>query len=207
MNKGWMLVVNNLHYNFIMTGSLSEKHTLFAEECFTNLFDCFETLLNISGIRNARVSVYQAGAKKAKHGKIRWDKQELLRIVTDDELIPLMLAIEAPSIKSSYNKGTTPEVYILLSNDPMCQSSNHCGMLVSIRQDVYESIDQAIVEDVMMKLSQWLKANKLLHSSRNFYAGSKARAIMDILPFMLEQDTPDMKYVFQTWTPFPLPHT
>ncbi|MDY7991649.1 hypothetical protein UY286_11610 [Paenibacillus polymyxa] len=132
--------------------------------------------------------------------------QELLRIVTDDELIPLMLAIEAPSIKSSYNKGTTPEVYILLSNDPMCPS-NHCGMLVSIRQDVYENIDQAIVEDVMMKLSQWLKAHKLLHSPRNFYAGSKARAIMDIVPFMLEQDTPDMKYVFQSWTPFPLPHT
>ncbi|MGP0577497.1 hypothetical protein ACTP13_10855 [Paenibacillus peoriae] len=91
-------------------------------------------------------------------------------------MIPLMLAIEAPSIKSSYNKGTTPEVYILLSNDPMCPS-NHCGMLVSIRQDVYENIDQAIVEDVMMKLSQWLKAHKLLHSPRNFYAGSKARAI------------------------------
>ncbi|WP_231109518.1 hypothetical protein [Paenibacillus polymyxa] len=98
-------------------------------------------------------------------------------------------------------------MYILLSNDPMCQSSNHCGMLVSIRQDAYENIDQAIVEDVMMKLSQWLKAHKLLHSPRNFYAGSKARAIMDIVPFMLEQDTPDMKYVFQSWTPFPLPHT
>ncbi|WP_274485737.1 hypothetical protein [Paenibacillus polymyxa] len=201
-----MHVVNNLHYNFIMTGSLSEKHTLFAEGCFTNLFDCFETLLNISRIRNTRVSVYQAGAKKAKHGKIRWDKQVLLRIVTDDELTPLMLVIEAPSIKSSYNKGTTPEVYILLSNAPMGQSPDNCGMLVSIRQDVYENIDQAIVEDVMMKLSQLIKANKLLHSSRNFYAGSKARAIMDILPFMLEKDTPDMKYVFQSWTPFPLPH-
>ncbi|WP_307351320.1 hypothetical protein [Paenibacillus polymyxa] len=58
-----------------------------------------------------------------------------------------------------------------------------------------------------MKLSQRLKADKLLHSSRNFYAGSKARAIMDILPSMLEKDTPDMKYVFQSWTPFPLPHT
>ncbi|AJE52036.1 hypothetical protein G9G63_02850 [Paenibacillus sp. EKM202P] len=205
MNKGWMLVVNNLHYNFIMTGSLSEKHTLFAEECFTNLFDCFETFLNISGIRNTRVSVYQS--KKAKHGKIRWDKQELLRIVTDNELTPLMLVIEAPSIKSSYNKGTTPEVYILLSNDPMGQSPNNCGMLVSIRQDIYERIDQTIVEDVMMQLSQWIKATKLLHSSRNFYAGSKARAIMDILPFMLEKDTPDMKYVFQSWTPYPLPHT
>ncbi len=198
-------MVNNLHYNFIMTGSLSEKHTLFAEECFTNLFDCFETLLNISGIRNTCVSVYQS--KKAKLGKIRWDKQELLRIVTDDELTPLMLVIEAPSIKSSYNKGTTPEVYILLSNDPMGQSPNNCGMLVSIRQDVYEHIDRTSVEDVMMELSQLIKANKLLHSSRNFYAGSKARAIMDILPFMLEQDTPDMKYVFQSWTPFPLPHT
>ncbi|MCV9949916.1 hypothetical protein [Paenibacillus sp. BT-177] len=205
MNKGWMLVVNNLHYNFIMIGSLSEKHTLFAEECFTNLFDCFETLLNISGIRNTRVSVYQS--KKAKHGKIRWDKQELLRIVTDNELTPLMLVIEAPSIKSSYNKGTTPEVYILLSNDPMGQSPNNCGMLVSIRQDIYERIDQTIVEDVMIQLSQWIKATKLLHSSRNFYAGSKARAIMDILPFMLEKDTPDMKYVFQSWTPYPLPHT
>ncbi|MBO3285201.1 hypothetical protein A7311_10415 [Paenibacillus polymyxa] len=205
MNKGWMLVVNNLHYNFIMTGSLSEKHTLFAEECFANLFDCFETFLNISGIRNTRVSIYQS--TKAKHGKIRWDKQELLRIVTNDELTPLMLVIEAPSIKSSYNKGTTPEVYILLSNDPMSQSSNNCGILVSIRQDVYERINQTIVEDVMMQLSQWIKANKMLHSSRNFYAGSKARAIMDILPFMLEQDTPDMKYVFQSWTPFPLPHT
>lgn len=198
-------MVNNLHYNFIMTGSLSEKHTLFAEECFANLFDCFETFLNISGIRNTRVSIYQS--TKAKHGKIRWDKQELLRIVTNDELTPLMLVIEAPSIKSSYNKGTTPEVYILLSNDPMSQSSNNCGILVSIRQDVYERIDQTIVEDVMMQLSQWIKANKMLHSSRNFYAGSKARAIMDILPFMLEQDTPDMKYVFQSWTPFPLPHT
>ncbi len=91
--------------------------------------------------------------------------QELLRIVTDDELIPLMLAIEAPSIKSSYNKGTTPEVYILLSNDPMCPS-NHCGMLVSIRQDVYENIDQAIVEDVMMKLSQWLKAHTNCYTAR-----------------------------------------
>lgn len=198
-------MVNNLHYNFIMTGSLSEKHTLFAEECFANLFDCFETFLNISGIRNTRVSIYQS--TKAKHGKIRWDKQELLRIVTNDELTPLMLVIEAPSIKSSYNKGTTPEVYILLSNDPMSQSSNNCGILVSIRQDVYERINQTIVEDVMMQLSQWIKANKMLHSSRNFYAGSKARAIMDILPFMLEQDTPDMKYVFQSWTPFPLPHT
>ncbi|MGQ3481901.1 hypothetical protein [Paenibacillus sp. TY11] len=152
-----MPVVNNLHYNFIMTGRLAEKHTVFSKECFTNLLDVFETLLNVSGILNTRVS--------------------------------------------------TPEVYILLSNDPMCQSSNNCGMLVSIRQDVYESIDQTIVEDVMMKLSQSLKAKKLLHSSRNFYAGSKARAIMDILPFMLEQDTPDMKYVFQSWTPFPLPHT
>jgi hypothetical protein len=178
---------------------------LFAEECFANLFDCFETFLNISGIRNTRVSIYQS--TKAKHGKIRWDKQELLRIVTNDELTPLMLVIEAPSIKSSYNKGTTPEVYILLSNDPMSQSSNNCGILVSIRQDVYERIDQTIVEDVMMQLSQRIKANKMLHSSRNFYAGSKARAIMDILPFMLEQDTPDMKYVFQSWTPFPLPHT
>ncbi|QDY84515.1 hypothetical protein FQU75_14620 [Paenibacillus polymyxa] len=205
MNKGWMHVVNNLHYNFIMTGSLSEKHTLFAEECFSNLFDCFETLLNISGIRNTRVSIYHS--KKAKHGKIHWDKQELLRIVTDDELTPLMLVIEAPSIKSSYNKGTTPEVYILLSNDPMGQSPNNCGMLVSIRQDVYERIDQTSVEDVMLQLSQWIKADKLLHSSRNFYAGSKARAIMDILPCMLEKDTPDMKYVFQSWTPFPLPHT
>jgi len=110
-------------------------------------------------------------------------------------------------IGKSYTKGTTPDVYILLSNDPMRQSSNHCGMLVSIRQDVYESIEHTIVEDIMMKLSQWLKAHKLLHSPRNFYAGSKARAIMDILPFMLEQDTPDMKYVFQSWTPYPLRHT
>ncbi|WP_254328225.1 hypothetical protein [Paenibacillus sp. MZ03-122A] len=94
-------------------------------------------------------------------------------------------------------------MYILLSNDPMCQSSNHCGMLVSIRQDVYENIDQAIVEDVMMKLSQWLKAHKLLHSPRNFYAGSKVRAIMDIVPFMLEQDTPDMKYIFSIVDPVP----
>ncbi|MDP1510328.1 hypothetical protein L8C07_07285 [Paenibacillus sp. CMAA1739] len=200
-----MHVVNNLHYNFIMTGSLSEKHTLFAEECFSNLFDCFETLLNISGIRNTRVSIYQS--KKAKHGKIHWDKQELLRIVTDDDLTPLMLVIEAPSIKSSYNKETTPEVYILLSNDPMGQSPNNCGMLVSIRQDVYERIDQTSVEDVMLQLSQWIKADKLLHSSRNFYAGSKARAIMDILPFMLEKDTPDMRFIFQSWTPFPSPHT
>lgn len=198
-------MVNNLHYNFIMTGSLSEKHTLFAEECFSNLFDCFETLLNISGIRNTRVSIYQS--KKAKHGKIHWDKQELLRIVTDDDLTPLMLVIEAPSIKSSYNKETTPEVYILLSNDPMGQSPNNCGMLVSIRQDVYERIDQTSVEDVMLQLSQWIKADKLLHSSRNFYAGSKARAIMDILPFMLEKDTPDMRFIFQSWTPFPSPHT
>ncbi|WP_430493452.1 hypothetical protein [Paenibacillus ottowii] len=188
-----------------MTGSLSEKHTLFAEECFSNLFDCFETLLNISGIRNTRVSIYQS--KKAKHGKIHWDKQELLRIVTDDDLTPLMLVIEAPSIKSSYNKETTPEVYILLSNDPMGQSPNNCGMLVSIRQDVYERIDQTSVEDVMLQLSQWIKADKLLHSSRNFYAGSKARAIMDILPFMLEKDTPDMRFIFQSWTPFPSPHT
>lgn len=126
-------MVNNLHYNFIMTGSLSEKHTLFAEECFTNLFDCFETLLNISGIRNTRVSVYQAGAKKAKHGKIRWDKQELLRIVTDDELIPLMLAIEAPSIKSSYNKGTTPEVYILCPMTP-------CANLLIIAACSFQSV-------------------------------------------------------------------
>ncbi|WP_230877846.1 hypothetical protein [Paenibacillus polymyxa] len=188
-----------------MTGSLSEKHTLFAEECFTNLFDCFEALLNISGIRNTRVSVYQS--KKAKHGKIRWDEQELLRIVTDDEMTPLMLVIEAPSIKSSYNKDTTPEVYILLSNDTMSRSSNNCGMLISIRQDVYERIDRTSVENVMLQLSQLIKANKLLHSSCNFYAGSKARAIMDILPFMLEKDTPDMKYVFQSWTPYPLPHT
>ncbi|MET3207190.1 UNVERIFIED_CONTAM: hypothetical protein ABIC26_000124 [Paenibacillus sp. PvR008] len=50
-----MPVVNNLHYNFIMTGRLSEERTVFAEERFSNLFDVFETLLNWSGIRNTRV--------------------------------------------------------------------------------------------------------------------------------------------------------
>ncbi|WP_431086299.1 hypothetical protein [Paenibacillus sp. 8b26] len=58
MKKGMMPVVNNLHYNFIMTGRLSEERTVFAEERFSNLFDVFETLLNLSGIRNTRVSVY-----------------------------------------------------------------------------------------------------------------------------------------------------
>lgn len=131
MKKGMMPVVNNLHYNFIMTGRLSEERTVFAEERFSNLFDVFETLLNWSGIRNTRVSIYQSGTKKTKHGRIRWDKEGLLRIVTEEDSTPLMLIIEAPS--------------------------------------------------------------------------SKARSIMDIHPFMLEQDTPDMNYVFQSWTRFSLP--
>ncbi len=206
-------MINNVHYNYIIIGKCKAEYTLLNENLIGFIYSAFSPLSAYTDIKKARISTIQYAKKegdkystKTKTGRIKWDLSALQNLCTSyknylsGNFNFLNLKAEFPSITSMYEKGTTSEIIFEIENDG-CYGRNfaegECGIVLSIRDDIYEKAGEIIVEEFLRQIVSLLQECTVIFKKRGFFTDGKSGSMMDVNASRYTD--PLYKSVYQDW--------
>lgn len=187
-----------MHYNYLISGKITEENE-FPENGVLLLFNIINEINPfLSQKINLKTDQFFSGKSKIKFGKLIFDSKNIDKIINyhktfteyKEEIFKFMFIIgSSPSLEISVRDKTTPELYFIIES--LTKESANIGMIISIREDIFEKILKEIVEQVLKSSSKKFEIDKLKIKKRYFYGGSKVGSIMDKLPCTFYENLSD----------------
>lgn len=188
-------MIDNIHYNYIIIGIDDKPYTLLNEENVKYIYEAFLPLVAFTDIKKARISTVQYAREsgspnksRVKIGKRKWILSDLEYIFSryktypPDDFNSLYLSTQFPSVESAYKKKTTSEILLNIENDGCwgkMHSEGECGLLLSIREDIFDKMGEELVMDFLRKITSLLKESIVIFKKRGFFGGNNVESMMD----------------------------
>jgi hypothetical protein len=187
--------INELHCNYLITGKNNDEFTLLNEETIKKIHHAFEPLCKHVDAKKSRISAGQKAVGIKGHlkiGRLKWSLSDLEKLCTtymsypDHEFLFTNMGAEFPSVVSAYKQGTTTQIKLLIENDGYRgrkNGSRECGIVLSVRHDVFDRIGEATVRAFLHQISAMIEDSTTIFSKRVFFADCGIESMMDAAPY------------------------
>jgi hypothetical protein len=168
-----------MHYNYLFMGNKRCDLTLLNAAVYPKIMDTVAPVLRRTDVKKGKISIIQyANRKQVKAGRPRWDRGSLSPVLQnceqyDDSFHFTHITAEFPSIAAAYKRGDSVEVYLDVENDSPYgrrKSVGGCGLFLSLREDVFTTVGETVVTDVLRSLYSLFDEMKLLFRKRRWWA-------------------------------------